>query len=154
MLINPKRYATHREGSAGVQRSTLRGARFYEFLLERAQKLNMSSLNSSTGRHSNSTVQAEWELSELLESDPSLSTAHSYLTLLIRAAAGGHPAAQHKLSVAYATGIAARDLVPMDSGEWYKEEYEQKQIQAFKIFVSDIIYVCVSSCIFCVRKRF
>lgn len=70
-----------------------------------------------------SQLAAEYELAILLEQDPTLSTRYSYLGLLIRAAAGGHPDAQHRLSVAYATGIAARDIVPMDAGRSLYLEY-------------------------------
>lgn len=69
---------------------------------------------------------AALELSELLESEPthlSLSSEFSYLDLLMRSADAGNGDAQHKLSVAYATGVAARDLVPMDSGRAAVLEY-------------------------------
>ena len=68
---------------------------------------------------------AALELSELLESEPThlLSSEFSYLDLLMRSADAGNGDAQHKLSVAYATGVAARDLVPMDSGRAAVLEY-------------------------------
>ena len=43
--------------------------------------------------------------------------------MLIRASAAGHARAQHKLSVIYATGVAARDLTPMDAGSALFLEY-------------------------------
>lgn len=66
---------------------------------------------------------AAMELSELLESEPTMSSEFSYLDLLMRSADAGNGDAQHKLSVAYATGVAARDLVPMDSGRAVVLEY-------------------------------
>lgn len=109
-------FLLHRDGTDGVQKSLLRAARFYEFIIDRSNNNgdNTTHLNDST---------AEFELSELLVLDPTLSTKHSYLTTLIRAAAGGHPEAQHKLSVAYGTGIAARDIIPMDAGRAVFLEY-------------------------------
>ena len=99
-----------------MQKSPLRAARFYEFIIDRSS-------NSGENTTNISYATAEFELSELLVQDPTLSAKHSYLTTLIRAAAGGHPEAQHKLSVAYGTGIAARDIVPMDAGRAVFLEY-------------------------------
>lgn len=119
--LNPL-YFNHRDGSDGVARSPLRAARFYEFLID-----GNSSTGSNTGYYYDDADEydtaAEFELSNLLEADPTLSTKHSYISTLIRAAAGGHPEAQHKLSVAYATGVAARDIMPMDAGRAVFLEY-------------------------------
>lgn len=108
----------YRDGTDGVARSALRAARFYEFLIERTVG-NHNELDP-LGR---SQLAAEYELASLLEQDPTLSSRYSYLGLMIRAASGGHPDAQHRLSVAYATGIAARDIVPMDAGRSLYLEY-------------------------------
>ena len=99
-------------------KSPLRAARFYELVIERAESVTQP--DDTTYQRK---VEAEYELMELLETDPTLSKKYSYLGLNIRAADGGHAEAQHKLSVAYATGIAARDLTPMDAGRGLFLEY-------------------------------
>ncbi|KAJ1440200.1 hypothetical protein B484DRAFT_158144 [Ochromonadaceae sp. CCMP2298] len=100
----------YRDGGKNVPRSPVRAARFYEFLIDRKPETQLLHL-------------AELELAELLEVDVTLSSRYSYLSLLMRAADGGDMHAQHKLSVIYGTGVAARDLAPMNSGRALFLEY-------------------------------
>lgn len=99
-------------------KSPLRAARFYELLIERT-----SSSSSDENTASENRRDAELDLAELLEVDPTLSKRYSYLGLLVQSASRGHADAQHKLAVAYGTGIAARDLTPMDPGRSLFLEY-------------------------------
>jgi TPR repeat protein len=70
--------------------------------------------------------EAMFELSEMIESEPGFMTSQSSKTvsidLLMRAAEAGHPAAQHSLSIAYATGLH-NGIVPMDAGRALILEY-------------------------------
>lgn len=86
-----------------------RAARFYEFALEKGR--------------GNLRPVVQLELAELLEHDPSLSSSSNYLDLLIESASAGNPEAQHKVAAMYSTGIAARDLVPMDALRSLSLEY-------------------------------
>jgi TPR repeat protein len=119
-LTNSFIVASHRDGKDGAIKSPLRAARFYELVNERLHGAQFSDEDNDSLVNRRA---AELELAELLEADPTLSTRYSYLGLLISAASKGDADAQHKLSVAYATGVAARDLTPMDAGRALFLEY-------------------------------
>ena len=69
---------------------------------------------ANAGEDSINIPDAYFELSTILETETSITSKESALTNLILAADRGHPAAQHRLAVAYMTGFFAGGLVPLD----------------------------------------